>query len=796
MSCEDILSLLDLQKVKKHADDFGRLMGTGTGTSTNGVTGQVRPTYNAVMANLGYTRVGTFASGGTLTNGRQTLLWDIADGGDGQEYGWSGAFPKVVPSASTPGSTGGISIGAWVSRFDPSLASTIASYHNSILVTSIPDVDFSGTVDNRAVLYATSGYIFIPADVTVRCNFLPTDDIRKFVGEGKILTRDQWGYEHVFDVHLATVGVTDTDTARISRAMKTLSAITIGFSGDSITDGGDGTGWTANPTGSGPEFNLSSTNYNHNANGGATSWASCFHRLVTSYAEPRLFGGEPTSTWNICANTAASGKKMIDGWAYRNFDYGFFQNTAYGNKAPDVLYACMGWNDAGSINDAEDFAAYLDQWDKFIRKCWGYGCAVSLVSVNHTADSQYFTEQGVKTYLANNYNLTYRDVARELMKFARSFDENGVALWGDEPGLFEMVHPNSVGQDFMGAAMTNLVFPDMFVKATPSTRLVPMSDRDVRCVDKNGVFLPVKQGSLGGTPWLNKIGACGVINPNNVNTLSRYYLWCEHEISATIHDIYPPLTGEVSPPRNHNVWFYNNKTYGGTQFTSEYALNQRSENTFYNTLIPRLRYGLNIVTVIHDASPWQVNLPWFFFHEGVADGFATANAFRLAGSPPGGYKGVIDYIQDDFSGNNAGGVVPDTILQVNASIIGFFNVSASRHGGSTLANGAGIEFGFKDDSLSGYKFTKVSNDVINIASSYGGAYNQNATLVGGFTNGFCVLFGHNTSTSTIILSVLGDNGGTATGISVLPSPHLMIGGKIRTVGTDAVWSYGELGYNM
>lgn len=124
MSCEGIPSLLDLQKVKKHADDFGRLMGVGEGDSTNEVTGQVRPTYNKVMKGLGYTRVGTFATGGTLTNGRQTLLWDIADGGDGQEYGWSGAFlpsGKIVPPNSTPASTGGIAVGAWMSRFDPEL---------------------------------------------------------------------------------------------------------------------------------------------------------------------------------------------------------------------------------------------------------------------------------------------------------------------------------------------------------------------------------------------------------------------------------------------------------------------------------------------------------------------------------------------------------------------------------------------------------------------------------------------------------------------------------------------------
>ena len=146
MSCEDIPSLLDLQKVKKHADDFGRLMGTGIGTSTNEVTGQVRPTFNKVVyemnsefdtmiggmnnefdsqiLNMGFTRIGTFAAGATLTNPRQTLLWDVADGGDGQEYGWSGSFlpsGKLVPPGSTPLTTGGIAVGAWMSRFDPEL---------------------------------------------------------------------------------------------------------------------------------------------------------------------------------------------------------------------------------------------------------------------------------------------------------------------------------------------------------------------------------------------------------------------------------------------------------------------------------------------------------------------------------------------------------------------------------------------------------------------------------------------------------------------------------------------------
>lgn len=77
--------------------------------------------FESHILGMGFTSVGTFAAGATLTNPRQTLLWDIADGGDGQEYGWSGAFPKVAPPLSTPNTTGGIAVGKWMSRFDPEL---------------------------------------------------------------------------------------------------------------------------------------------------------------------------------------------------------------------------------------------------------------------------------------------------------------------------------------------------------------------------------------------------------------------------------------------------------------------------------------------------------------------------------------------------------------------------------------------------------------------------------------------------------------------------------------------------
>ena len=118
MSCEDIPSLLDLQKVKKHADDFGRLMGTGTGTSTNGVTGQVRPTYNKVIADIGFKPgSGDFTTGFTVLPGQRDYAW--YDPVSRNSYAYTGTIPEsgyVVAPGTNPSASP-----VWKAVTDPSL---------------------------------------------------------------------------------------------------------------------------------------------------------------------------------------------------------------------------------------------------------------------------------------------------------------------------------------------------------------------------------------------------------------------------------------------------------------------------------------------------------------------------------------------------------------------------------------------------------------------------------------------------------------------------------------------------
>ncbi|WP_449556627.1 tail fiber/spike domain-containing protein [Huaxiibacter chinensis] len=78
------------------------------------------------IAQYGWIPVGTFQAGATLTLPNQILK----DTTDGEYYRWDGSFlpsGKIVPNGSTPGSTGGVGVGAWLSVGDSTLRALLAS---------------------------------------------------------------------------------------------------------------------------------------------------------------------------------------------------------------------------------------------------------------------------------------------------------------------------------------------------------------------------------------------------------------------------------------------------------------------------------------------------------------------------------------------------------------------------------------------------------------------------------------------------------------------------------------------
>lgn len=83
-------------------------------TATAGLISEANVKIDAAIINAGYVVVGNFTDGTTLNNANDVIQWTTGGGGSGEYYRWGGSFPKVVPAASTPATTGGFGLEAWI----------------------------------------------------------------------------------------------------------------------------------------------------------------------------------------------------------------------------------------------------------------------------------------------------------------------------------------------------------------------------------------------------------------------------------------------------------------------------------------------------------------------------------------------------------------------------------------------------------------------------------------------------------------------------------------------------------
>ncbi|WP_368766624.1 hypothetical protein [Enterobacter hormaechei] len=82
------------------------------------------------IAAFGWIPVESFQDGATLTLPNEILK----DTDSGEYYRWDGAFPKVVPAGSTPSSTGGVGVGAWIGVGDSALRSMLGLIDGETLI--------------------------------------------------------------------------------------------------------------------------------------------------------------------------------------------------------------------------------------------------------------------------------------------------------------------------------------------------------------------------------------------------------------------------------------------------------------------------------------------------------------------------------------------------------------------------------------------------------------------------------------------------------------------------------------
>ncbi|MDW1507437.1 phage tail protein [Vibrio sp. Vb5031] len=533
-------------------------------------------------------------------------------------------------------------------------------------IITIPGISLDINVDNRDVIYAHGSNIYVPKDVTVRCNFLPDDDVRKLFGEGKVLTRDPWGNEHVFDVNLATNGPRFTSRNRINQGMRLGTNITVGALGDSITDGADSSGWVANPTdGNG---NLSSVNYDHSNNGGRGSWFRVFvDNLNTISAKSAIKG----------FNASSSGKKLIDGWSNRNFDYGFFQNSAYQNRAPDVLLIAMGVNDNGLINGNADFDTYLDEFDKIIRKAWGYGATVGVVSITNTAKTWGYLEGAIKRYLNELYRAVEMfDLAKYLEKYRKSGSVTSFDLWYDVSNVYDTTHPNDIGQQFLGGAMTKELLDNQVISVSDGSNIVPQTSSDVlvRGYPSQVDYNPALENVSGG--WLDEFKGLAYVSPTNENISCWYFIWCE-ENDLSLVCMEPKANTYTSSGRSHSIKTILNDFGAEENSYSIASTGLSSISSYMTTKLSRLGYGLNLIRVVYDGQPSKAYLPIMMFrnNRNLAVIPTTRRRFTEPSNKPISLFGGQDrFLNRRFQPYDARDELPDSFDGKSYPVVGYVKV--------------------------------------------------------------------------------------------------------------------------
>ena len=592
-----------------------------------------REQWRRSLAEAGLTLVdGSFEEGATVTKATDAV-WHIAGG---QCYTWGGEFPKTVAAGSTPDSTGGIGLGAWVNVGDATLRTEMLrgrfKFEGAESVYYVPNIDFNTSVDNRAAAYAFAGKIYIPRDVTIRVNLLPDDDVRKFVGEGKLIVKNQfYGGDMLFDVEKATNGNGRSVKSVLLEAVRSqrYEDGTIGIVGDSITDGAWGKqNWSSPPLDSNRDL-AAPIDYNHSLAGGSHSWCAHWQWLMNTVQ----------SRWSSEAifqvyNASLSGAKLSDGWGYRNFDRGFFGNIRYGAKAPRVCLLAMGWNDS-----SQDMATYRDQIDMFVRKAWGYGCTVGIVTVNDNDWSRIGFEGATKRQMCETLGIDYFNLGPDLTEMSNINMQGMDYYYVKKEPQYDTTHPQELGQRVMGGSMFMQTIGEKYVR-----RVRPGDMMNTSVVENywDAVTYPSQNHlrphyhKASGTPKLNTFGYIPLAPTNGENITFNTFVWCEEEdMTLTVLEpwsgagkvgdynhlrVIAPAGIELneSDPsyseRNTKINSYAKFAVG--KLASSYLGGSKTLTTYAG----RLRKGLNLITIINGGQLPNVWYPALKFGSVRTDG--------------------------------------------------------------------------------------------------------------------------------------------------------------------------------
>lgn len=123
---------------------------------------------------------GSFDTGVTVNTKNELVVFTEG------KYRWEGELPKIVPAGSTPDSTGGVKLGAWVSVGDASLRQQLSSKLGSLMVGFSRVDDVPRTVGDKLKDVPTANDYMLPSEtnLTLAINRAAADGVKSLFVTG------------------------------------------------------------------------------------------------------------------------------------------------------------------------------------------------------------------------------------------------------------------------------------------------------------------------------------------------------------------------------------------------------------------------------------------------------------------------------------------------------------------------------------------------------------------------------------------------------------------------------------
>lgn len=233
-------------------------------------------------------------------------------------------------------------------------------------------------------------------------------------------------------------------------------AVKIAVYGDSLEDGNETTGWTANPTSGGAAVGAAA----HNP---PNAWAAKLQTLLRA-----MFGNNLIEVWNA----GYSGRELGDGWAYDNYPAAVLNNPDYG--VPDATIIGFGPNDIDSAGS--DYVNHRTQLYRLARRILADGTipiirtcdpiARNLAATRDHKEARREIDQ-VKFSVATDLRLPVIDMGAELRR-AYAVNQDG-RRWGVDQT--DSLHFGDAGHALKAAIVAKHLFTDTVVVTEQTERI-------------------------------------------------------------------------------------------------------------------------------------------------------------------------------------------------------------------------------------------------------------------------------------------------------------------------------------